>query len=125
MCISCLFVTFACILAAPAPRPDGPVESEGPLERMYKTMIGFPEAMLSGANIMLSGIPILNMIPGMIRSGINMGESIVRNVDDMERNFFQGDKRSRSNESRPSKKTDKKAPKKSSDDSDDSNETKD
>lgn len=75
--ILCLFVTFACVLAAPAPRPDGPMES------VFKMLSGLPQSMISEANRMLGRIPVVNTIPRLMQGGMNIGESIAENMDYM------------------------------------------
>lgn len=79
LCISCLLVTFAWVLAAPspapAPRPDGPMET------MFNFLAGIPQAMVSQTNNLLRCIPFLNMIPRVMQSGLNIGENIAENMD--------------------------------------------
>lgn len=77
LCISCLLATFACVLAAPAPQPAGPVES------VFKMLSGLSQPMISTANSMMGGIPVVNTVPRVLQGGMNIGESFAHNMDYM------------------------------------------
>lgn len=72
-----LLAIFACVLAAPAPapRPDGPVES------VFHMFSGLPQTMISGANRMLGRIPVVNTVPRVMQGGMNIGHSVAQNMD--------------------------------------------
>lgn len=71
-------------------RSDRRQAPKGPLESIYRMFTGIPQGLISGAKQMMKNIPFMSAIPGMMQSGLNMGDSIARGVDNLERGFMEG-----------------------------------
>lgn len=71
-------------------------QQEGLMQRMYDVVISIPKGMVTTANNMLGEIPFVNALPQMMQNGLNMGDDMARNADNMVRGITGGGRRRRS-----------------------------
>lgn len=84
--IVCLLVALACVAVMPAPAPQqigGNVSasSNGPLTTLYDLATMFPSSVLSSAQNAMGRIPIVNIFPAALQSGIQVGKNVAEGMD--------------------------------------------
>lgn len=81
-------LSLACVVVLPAPAPQQPQQMGnigipyfGPFTAMFDLASLFPNSVLTTAENMVHAIPLVNIVPAVIESGIKMGESIAKDMD--------------------------------------------
>lgn len=70
-------VAFAYVSAAPMPEPDGPMEN------LFDMFAGIPKGMAEMADQTMGRIPFMNILPQMMKGGLDMGGGIAKGMDNM------------------------------------------
>lgn len=93
LCIVCLLIAFACVMAAPIPdskeeskvESKGLFESKGLLERLVAGPANFMKNVITMGENMISpftgGNPFIKMMSGSMKGMIDMGENMAKIMD--------------------------------------------
>lgn len=81
--IVCLLVALACVAAMPTPQQSGNVgaASIGPFTTLYELVTLLPNTVITTAQNAIRGIPLINILPAALQSGILVGKHVAEGMD--------------------------------------------